>query len=513
MSDCGNNNIKFWLQDYSYLFCNLKLVPKSSMNYNEQLNCLTRLVLLIFLILFFVGYSQSFIFLTISLGIIIILSIINNNKMIAENFKYPSKYIPGTIEKMVESSEKFYQNSCRNLNKKYAMRPLIASSFYKEQDKKFPIHTNQNYKSINQKLVGPANPKTFQAPLTVAPPMDLSYWKNSDLTVMNAINTRSVQDFYSSGYYTTPDTCKQDFPNEDIDNMNTVEGFRYDAPIRTNNSDASYRDVPSYYEGDLENIYKVSKSGGPDKTDYGYVIDDNVYDPNNLKYDLPVNYNASDDQLSENVKSLNDEVFTSITTPGLYYKTEVIEPIMFNEGISFTQQIPPRQKTVNNDGTLLTAKDPMLYKEVPAPPKPSKFISPYDVYDPRSNGYGTSYRNYEDTLTGQPRFFYDDTDAIRRPNYLNRSTIDHLPESITYGPMLSEDDFYENNKGSRDLAETNFADQTVQFRSELMTRLMRKKNAEQWQQKLAPLTGNKQMTLGGMGLAVYGRGSGGGLRS
>jgi hypothetical protein len=488
---CGSNEIQFWLKDFSYLFCSLKLVPKSSMGFYEQLNCLTRLILLIFFILWFFGYKNAIFFLIISLGIIIILYIIKSKTMI-ENY---TKQYNEPLEKRLVQNERLYLNSAKNLSEKFVTKPLYATSFYKEQAKNIPIYQNQNFQSTNQRLVGPANPKTKQAPLTVAPPMDLSYWKNSDLTTMSQINSRSAQDFYYSGYYTTPDTCKQDFETE------IKEEYRYDPPIRRSNSDASYRENVPYYEGNRGNIFKVSLSNGPDPTNYGQIIND-IYAPHNTAYDLPPNYNASSSQLNNDVKSLNDQIFTSIISPGMYYKTEIVEPISSNIGISFTQQLPQLKITDSDGKTSLTAKDPLTFTQSPLKLPQSKYesVSPYDIEDPRSFGYGTSYRNYVDDLTGQPRFLYDDIEAVRRPNYISRSKIDHLVDNITYGTMPTDQEFYENNKDSRRYAEKSFADQTVEFRSSLMTSLMRKNDANAWQQKIMPLTGNKQMTLGGMGL-------------
>ena len=44
-------------------------------------------------------------------------------------------------------------------------------------------------------------------------------------------------------------------------------------------------------------------------------------------------------------------------------------------------------------------------------------INQANIYDPRF-GYGTGYRSYIDETTGQPRFYYDDIDAITKPNYI-----------------------------------------------------------------------------------------------
>ena len=39
------------------------------------------------------------------------------------------------------------------------------------------------------------------------------------------------------------------------------------------------------------------------------------------------------------------------------------------------------------------------------------------------------------TSLGQTKFYYDDVDAIRMPNYITRSNIDHQPFADRYGPL------------------------------------------------------------------------------
>jgi hypothetical protein len=133
--------------------------------------------------------------------------------------------------------------------------------------------------------------------------------------------------------------------------------------------------------------------------------------------------------------------------------------------------------------------DPKLYSPVNEPQQPLDVASNYDVYDPRSFGYGTSYRGYTDKMTGQPRFYYDDIESVRRPNYITRTNIDHLKNVDTYGPIRDDDDTRMNNETIRETVETAFSDQTLDFRTDMMTRLMRKRNAEMWQLRMAPKSG------------------------
>jgi len=213
-----------------------------------------------------------------------------------------------------------------------------------------------------------------------------------------------------------------------------------------------------------------------------------TYDPSNIEYDLPTNYMAGNCERNNKVRELNHELFTSTVTPGVYYNTQIIEPLNSNIGISFDQQIPPRQVSRNKSGDITyTAMDPSLYSPVPEPDRIDYGTAPYEVTDPRTNGYGTSYREYQHDITGQPRFYYDDVNAARRPNYIIRTNIDHLLKADSYGVVQSDQDIMSRNCQSRNIAEQGLLNDTLNFRTDMMTRLMRKTNAEAWQKRLAPI--------------------------
>jgi hypothetical protein len=92
-------------------------------------------------------------------------------------------------------------------------------------------------------------------------------------------------------------------------------------------------------------------------------------------------------------------------------------------------------------------------------------------------------------MTGQPRFFYDDIDAVRKPNYITRSNIDDAPWAHSYGSVSTEkQDGSIPNKEYRTLAQDKFLQDTLKQRGELQERLMRKFNTEvAWQRRQFPL--------------------------
>ena len=405
-------------------------------------------------------------------------------------------------------------------------------SYYNQQiEKPVYVEPNQSYVSRNQKLVGGANPKTKIKPVVAPPSHAWEYWRGNDFVFPNTINDRSVQDYYSSGYYIDEDVeCPRD--RLIVEKNNVIENFeppknKYEERQNRIKEDYNYNTVSSSknsnnylsISGDKDSDKDKCKSctGGPydlpppknfkkqngdfDKVDKnvppesekrytGDINDACGYDQTNLSYDLPSNYNSTNCQRRQDLKGLNGQVFTSTIVPGTYYKNEIIEPINSNIGISFTQQIPPRKVSYDSDGNkIYTAVDPRLYKPDDRVVNEIDVPSTYDVYDPRTNGYGTSYRSYVDKLTGQPRFYYDDIDAIRRPNYICRSDIDFLDKADTYGPIKDNQEEINLTENIRKNAEYAYTDNVLDFRTDMMTRLMRKRNAELWQTRMAPKTG------------------------
>ena len=70
MSQCNSN---FWTENMYDLFCSQQIIPTTSMTNEQQMNALTRLTILLFIILLLLDYKYSFAFLLISLLLIIII--------------------------------------------------------------------------------------------------------------------------------------------------------------------------------------------------------------------------------------------------------------------------------------------------------------------------------------------------------------------------------------------------------------------------------------------------------
>jgi hypothetical protein len=476
----------------------LYILPSQEMNIERKINYIIMLliVFIFFLVLFNVSNKKIYI-LSIILFIIILLYI-KMSSSIYENFTPEIKFYnkPPLLKRVNDV----------NLNNMNFAQEIIETPFC--EDTNNVNYNNINYMSNNQKLSGPANPKTLIPPVVIPPIADLSYWKNNNLTTHSAINDNKNIDVYQSGYEVS-NFCGNSNCTTNNKLNSKFDGYKYTKPkLETQDYekesqpyyDQKYNILKENFERQndnklIENIGEINKSCG--------------YNDKLLKVNLPVNIPVGKCMENQNMSKYNENLFTSTIQPGVYTTNEVNEPISSNIGISFDQQFEPLTYKVNDNSIKFTQHDP--YDPLYNPEnniqnlnsKSAQRILGDDViepitidntYDPRFNGYGTSYRTYIDPLLGQPKFFYDDIDSVKMPNYITRSNIDFAKFADKYGPMKNQ---YgnENNSNIREFANDAFLQSALQFRTGMQERLMRKINSEQWQQRAAPL-GPKQRMLG-----------------
>jgi hypothetical protein len=384
-----------------------------------------------------------------------------------ENYKYINPctlpYSFASESKQLGEVHNMYRqkDNCKQLS-------MDCTKFNRDPFKTKPVVVNQHMKSINNELQGGQNPKTLIPPMVIKPMYSLG-WRDNDLIVPNVLkNKRSNEDLYLSGYLT--EIC--DYQGEgkaDDFNLNTaddiIEDFTYPAADYTSQN---WSDAVNTIDGYNPKQWENSKF------------------PANLPQ-------GNCNQVSE-FSELHDKMFTHTVQPGLTYRDDVIEPINSNIGISFQQEFLPRTFDYTPDGNVhVVDHDPNFA------PLPNKYVGEpeepleYNVYDPRFTGYGTSYRNYVDETTGQPRFPYDDVNAIRMPNYIVRSKIDTHDFADKYGPVRQP----QSLNDIRSKVEGAFLEDSMQHRNDLMTKLMRKRNAEMWQLRQAPINRNAGRSLGG----------------
>jgi hypothetical protein len=400
-----------------------------------------------------------------------------------------------------------------------------------------------NYIYPNQRLAGPANPKTLIAPVIAPPITDLDYWRANNLINHSHINSESQYDTYLSGYEVS-NCCDRKEPLGDIiedyegvtdincpikskyNPLSTVKGgitspypktteAFFSTAIRDKKSLEGYEGFSSNEKSNVHQLFSnkylehteivsptpVTSNSFPYLENYEYpkdIISNNEsgwvnttcgYNPHQIEqYNLPSNLATGNCEREYGMKQYNKNLFTQTIQPDVYTNNEIIEPINSNMGISFTQQFEPKTSVRDEyDVLTYTEHDPRVYKPKMMPNTPDMSVTESDIYDPRFNGYGTSYRAYTDENIGQTRFYYDDINSVRMPNYIVRSNIDFANYADSYGP-LNDGNKHGNkyNNNIRELAQDTFLNSSLQQRDDLMERLMRKRNSELWQLRKYP---------------------------
>jgi len=290
-----------------------------------------------------------------------------------------------------------------------------------------PIQFDEEYISQNQLLVGGPNPKTLIAPIVAPPSHELSAWKTSDLTVHSSINDATNYDAYASGY--------------------VGDAFNFDAGY-------------SGYVTRCSNCVRAPC-------------------------------------VCRNPLTRSDQILTQTIQPGVYEKSDYSEPINALIGISQQKQFDNTRICsdacgVTYDAISRTHLAPITVRETDhlQTDIQTNLQTESDVYDPRFTGYGPTDRGYLEPVTGQPRFFYDDINAVTMPNFIARSNVDIYPWAAQYGSGMNgnlSDGGVAMGDGYKQLAENAFLDATIKFRTELQERLLRKRNAEMWQRRVAPI--------------------------
>jgi hypothetical protein len=600
------SEIKFWFEDIDDIFQEYTLLPESNQSLEEQLNSITRGIIMIWFIMVILNYKDSSLFLFLSLLFITILYYIQRN-MIKENYSDVMLNDKNNYNLLNQNNNQQNNNQLNNnqLNNNQTTTDYYTNCGYPTKQQK-PVVCPNNYLplddykyipkgdklkiidpnrfrfrpetlsvpdntfySTNQALLGPANPKTLDMPLIVPPISAWDYWSD-DYVIPSQINDQTNQELIQNGYYVTQNSRLRNPRQYDIKqyqygmNMHQFDNVspkynipqEYNIPQQYNNVYENFQDNNAYenfqnnnaYENFQDSNVNVSKNISNNISNSNNTnnisktnIDMPINMPVNMSTNYPTNINVNNPSpnftmtpdekigktwinqngtpgdimtaccynptqlLEHNIPSnLPSGQCSSLNTFNEYNKnlfttplngppnndsvrTQVMEPIQSNMGITFTQQFEPEKCSYSNNkngGKTYIIEDPRLIdpyrvvEEYPILPNNS------NVYDPRSVSYGTSYRTYIDTLTGQPRHYYQDIDAIRRPEMLIRSNIDDAPWAQAYGnPMKMEwtDDPHKK-------AQDKFLDNNLFQRSELQERYMHKVNTSVVPQlRMAPI--------------------------
>jgi hypothetical protein len=462
------------------------------------------------------NFKYTVYFLIIALTFLIIIYYIQKNKMESYKENYQPVFCVKPSVVYQPNSAVIYDANKKQIINTGEQIPFGNDSISIDPPNPVLSSLNQSYASLpGQKL--DANPNTKISPVVVPPAYDLESWRDNNLINLSMINKQSTQqDIYLSGYAVstccdnkinyrenyTPGQIVSPKPVEERAFIPSVNGnYRENytpgqivspKPVeerafipsvkgnhRENYTDEKYINE-RYIEKDRENYENIQPNHS------GWVNTQCGYNPDQVQNYLPSNLAVGNCLQDQRMREYNRNLFTQIVAPDIYTINQVNEPINSNIGISFNQQFEPVTKQRQGDQIYYTLHDPRIIE--PSVEKPSEaVIAKYDnVYDPRFYGYGTSYRSYTEPVTGQTRFIYDDVNAIRMPNYVSRSKIDHLPFADKYETLQPGNEFGQSFNGMREMVQESWIADSTSFREDMQQNLMRKINSEAWQQRMYP---------------------------
>jgi hypothetical protein len=291
----------------------------------------------------------------------------------------------------------------------------------------------------NQVIAGDAHPRTKIPPIVPARSVDSEYWRETPLTTLSIINKRKPQ-YPSLAGYNTQELVDLECLNPQL--RTPLERTQASPLVQT--IQPGVYDFPTDYQ-------PIIQSDG--------IAETPQFEPIKMVRELG---NVAFVGLSGTNDSGSSKIIGSPTIVG------------------------PGSGRKSSEPGFLPTRDAKEVKESYEPHTLNdQDVSLYNVYDPRFSGYGSDNRTYIDPLLHQPRYYYDDVDAIRRPNYIVRSKIDSCVTGFgdQYGPMQN---VQLSLNETRPLAEQAYLDNNLNYRNDLMQSLMNKRNAEIWQNRQAP---------------------------
>ena len=523
------SNNKFWTDDIKNLFSSTSIIPRDEQSVEEQHNSLTRLSMVAS-----IGLALFFPTIALTTFVFSIASIVASHYYTIHKAK--EKFTP------VFSNDK--SSSCgisrgrptgfikRNggvmtatANEMFGQQPssIAIPATYKRFCNDFHSLDDENSVSVNQLLVGGPNPKTFIPPIVAPPSHDLNNWRATELVTHSHINAQSNFDISRSGYegdayysggkmsysgygivpneytkkceecYYVPCKCKNNVlsssapldPLSKIDSVLTqtlqpgiYQRSRFDEPINSNIGISLQKQFDPMMISSSPNLIEYTALNGESPV----YIGGHNFGTNNHRSDLR---NSSTDSIISFPTAVKEE-YRNIS-----FRNEDAIGENINEIISFPIQglsgdggKGPSFDYGFDTGKRITTLDNALRLESKKELYDPYFQSESNVFDPRFTGYGDSSRGYLEPMTGQPRFVYDDIDCIKMPNFISRNNVDVFPWAVQYGQDIGVDP----GDGYKQLANDAFLDSALTFRTEMQERLLRKRNAEMWQLRVAPIS-------------------------
>lgn len=343
------------------------------------------------------------------------------------------------------------------------------------------IDPNNELKQFsNAALTGQAHPRTRIAPIMAARSTDIEYWRDSPMTTLSIINSRKKQYPSLAGYNTEELTdlqCLQPDLRQSLGNQTWA------SPLVQTIQPGVYT-LPTTYDP-INNDFNIDEATQFEPIRQDRPVGNVVFRP----VDPPAQPDPATGDLTESYEPISTKAASSSSSKAASSKTSKIPPP------------PTKPKSRRSARDASPGADSRSGSSSPAPPSDINTrragisgyqhplveddVSVYNVFDPRFAGYGSDNRNYLEPMLRQPRYFYDDVDAIRRPNYIVRSKLDSCVTVFgdQYGPMRTDQ---KTLNQLRPLAEQAYLNNNLNYRNDLMESLMRKKNSEKWQDRAAP---------------------------
>lgn len=434
-----------WVENVSQLFAlNKGIFPSSGMSLSDNLNAITRLAFIACIILACfkpVLAVSTFIIVTVT-----VLALYYGSVPPKEGYEEPVAGLAGELFKHDTAFPPTRMRFCNDVR---------------------PIQYDEEYVSQNQMLVGGPNPKTLLPPIISQPSHNLSFWKASDLTTHSHVNASTNYDSSDAGYNApTGYSGYARFSNVDRPKICTDCLL---APCRCQ-SGRPTRSEQLRTATLQPGVYERSDFLEPINSLIG-ISQQRQFQPTRItRINAP-----SGSTVLYDAESINKDPLPDVTCRDQNDSDQSnLQANSAQANSQTTEQNRPQQTTILQDTSLPA----VAYK------------GRENVYDPRFTGYGPSNRHYVDPITGASKFFYKDIDAATMPNYICRSNIDVYPWAAQYGSGVNGSDMSgppAPGDGYKQLAENAFLDSTIQFRTEMQERLMRKRNAEMWQRRVAPI--------------------------
>ncbi|CCV01843.1 hypothetical protein IIV22_166L [Invertebrate iridescent virus 22] len=319
------------------------------------------------------------------------------------------------------------------------------------------LSTTGTTETSTRRLIGGVNPRTLIPPRIVPPITDIDEWGTDNYTIHSATNNYRSDDLFLSGYITLDDckckgvcNCKKNWNkplikenfNDDVFSEQNTQISGHLGPLTTR--------VNNRCRGTL-----LTDCGGENLKEV--VADHNFLSP----------YDVSEQRLTR-PQILQNGGISRIPEKSVYTSITNGDDLLFLEQTS--------KKNTNYTTDYITGDEPSM------------------IYDPRMVGYSDPKRGYIDKLLGQPKFYYDDINAARAPNYITRNKIDIYSFGESTGRLRHPKEMCGDNN---QLAVEEFHNSTLQHRADIMQSLMSKRNSEMWQLREFPIYTGGQRMLGG----------------